>query len=98
MSHVDGFPDRDGVDKLVKLGKAMCNTVALFTPILIKKYPDNELISALLLAIQGVCALLPEVENEFLIEEGTNEDPLEDPAGIPGVNPGLPPAPDPGIT
>lgn len=98
MAHVDGFPDRDGIDKLVKLGKAMCATVATFTPLLLKKYPDNATIAALLAAIGAVCALLPETENEFLIETGTNDDPLEFPELIPGINPGLPPAPDPGLT
>lgn len=93
MAHVEGFPDRDGLDKLVKLGKVMCRTVAAFTPILIKKYPDNPTIIALLSAINGVCLLLPEVENEFLTEEGTNDIPLETPEDIPGINPGLPDAP-----
>lgn len=95
MAHVEGFPDRDGIDKLVKLGKVMCATVAAFTPILLKKYPNNSTITALLAAIAAVCALLPEVENEFLIEEGENDIPLETPELIPGINPSLPPAPDP---
>ena len=98
MSHVDGFPDRDGLDKLIKLAKAMCNTVALFAPLLYKKYPDNELIGNLLVAIAGVCALIPEVEGEFLIDTGDNSDPIADPDGTAGINPSLPPAPDPDIT
>lgn len=98
MSHVEGFPDRDGIDKLVKLGKAMCGIVATFAPLLIKKYPDNPTITGLLAAISAVCALLPDVEAEFLIETGLNDDPLEDPAGINGINPSLPPASAPDIT
>jgi len=98
MSHVEGFPDRDGIDKLVKLGKAMCALVATFAPLLIKKYPDNPTIIALLAAISGVCALLPEVESEFLIDTGLNQDPLEDPATIPGIDPGKPAAPEGDIT
>ncbi len=98
MSHVEGFPDRDGIDKLVKLAKALCRTVQLFTPLLLKKYPDNELIQTLLTAINGVCLLIPEVENEFLIEEGLNEDPLENPEEVNGINPSLPPAPAPDLT
>lgn len=92
MAHVEGFPDRDGIDKLVKLGKAMCRAVQLFTPLLLKKYPDNELIKDLIAAIGVVCSLLPDVENEFLIPEGTNEVPLDDPSEIIGINPSLPPA------
>jgi hypothetical protein len=95
MTKIAGQPDRDGLDKLVKLGKIMCATVAAFTPILLKKYPDNDTIAALLAAINAVCLLLPEVENEFLIPTGDNTDPLEDPTGIPGINPSLPPAADP---
>lgn len=98
MSHVDGFPDRDGLDRLVKLAKAMCAIVATFSALLLKKYPDNELIASLLAAIAVVCALIPEVESEFLVDTGTNEDPLEDPSGINGINPSLPPASDPDIT
>lgn len=86
---------RDYLDKLVKLGKAMCKAVQLATPILRRKYPDNETIENLIEAINVVCALLPDVENEFLLPSATNEDVLEDPSGVPGINPGLPPAGDP---
>jgi len=98
MSHVEGFPDRDGLDKLVKLGKAMCNTVALFAPILIGKYPDNTTITALLAAIQGVCALLPDVENTFLVETGDNTIPNDNPELVAGINPDAPAAIPPDIT
>lgn len=92
MGHVDGFPDKDGLKKLITLAKAMCATVAAFSALLLKKYPDNELIAALLVAIQGVCALIPEVESEFLETTGDNSDPLENPDGIPGIDPGADPA------
>lgn len=95
MAHVEGFTDRDGLDKLVKLGKLLCRTVQVFTPILLKKYPDNELIKDLIAAINAVCLLLPDVENEFLVKTGDNSDPLDDPESVPGINPGLPPAVDP---
>jgi hypothetical protein len=95
MSHVEGFTDRDGLDKLVRLGKLLCKTVLLFTPILLAKYPGNELIKDLIAAINVVCQLLPDVENEFLAEEGLNDIPSDTPELIPGINPGLPPAPDP---
>jgi len=95
MSHVDGFPDKDGLDKIVKLGKAICGIVASVTAILIVKYPDDERIQALLAAIAGVCALLPEIEANFLYAEGTNETPLDAPSEIAGINEDLPPAEDP---
>src|SRR5690349_2816669 len=95
MGHVDGFSDRDGLDKLVKLGKLMCTVVASFSPLLLKKYPDNDTIKALLAAIAAVCLLLPDVEAEFLQDTGDNSDALENPDMINGINEGLPPAPDP---
>jgi len=98
MSHVEGFPDRDGIDKMVKLAKALCRTVQLFSALIMKKYPDNTTIQTLLTAINVVCALIPEVEGEFLIDTGLNEDALEDPADIPGIDPGKPAAPVGDIT
>jgi hypothetical protein len=83
---------RDFLDKIVRLGKAMCKAVQLATPILKRKYPDNQLISDLIDAIGVVCALLPDVENTFLMDTGDNSDPLENPSEIPGINPSLPPA------
>lgn len=98
MSHVDGFPDRDGLDKLIKLAKAMCTTVALFAPLLQRKYPDNPTIIALIAAIATVCALVPETEAEFLMSGGNNDPIIEDPDNIAGIDPTAPPAPSPDIT
>lgn len=98
MAHVEGFPDRDGLDKLLKLGKAMCALVATFSPILIKKYPDNPTILGLLAAIGAVCALLPEVEATFDVTYGDNTQPLEDPTSIPGIDVGRPAAPEGDLT
>jgi hypothetical protein len=95
MGHVDGFSDRDGLDKLVKIGKLMCTIVASFSALLLKKYPNNETITALLAAIGAVCLLLPDVEAEFLQATGDNSDALENPDEINGINEGLDPAPDP---
>ena len=92
MSHVDGFPDKDGLDKIVKLGKALCGIVASVTALLLVKYPDDERIQALLAAIAGVCALLPPIEANFLYPEGTNETPLDAPGDIEGINETLLPA------
>jgi len=95
--HIEGFPDKDGIDKLVKLAKAMCATVALFSAIIVKKYPDNELISALLAAIAVVCGLIPEIESNFLEKTGDNSDPIENPESIAGLDPTAPPAVSPDI-
>lgn len=92
MPHVDGFPDKDGLTKLVKLAKAMCATVALFAGVLRAKYPENELIDKLLAAIAIMCALIPEIESSFFAPEGTNEIPLDDPDSINGIDPSRPPA------
>ena len=98
MGHVDGFPDRDGLDRLIKLAKAMCAIVATFSALLLRKYPGNELIANLLAAIGVVCALIPEVESTFLETTGDNTVPSEEPGEIPGIDPSLPPASDPDIT
>lgn len=90
MGHVDGFPDKDGLKKLLVLAKAMCATVAAFSAILLRKYPGNETIAALLTAIAAVCALIPEVESEFIQGEGDNSDALEDSSGIAGIDPSAP--------
>jgi hypothetical protein len=98
MGHVEGFPDRDGLDKLIKLGKALCMLVATFSPILLRKYPDNPTIAALLAAIAGVCALIPEVEATFDLTYGDNTIPLEDPSSTPGLDNTRPAAPEGDIT
>jgi hypothetical protein len=94
MGHVDGFPDKDGLRKLVTLAKAMCATVAAFSALILKKYPDNPLIASLLTAIAAVCALIPEIESEFIEDTGNNDPALEDPANLPGIDPSAPPAPE----
>ena len=96
--HIEGFPDKDGIDKLIKLAKAMCATVALFSSIIVKKYPDNELINSLLAAIAVVCALIPEIESNFLESTGDNSDVISDPESIPGIDPTAPAAVSPDIT
>ncbi|HEY9664894.1 MAG TPA: hypothetical protein V6C65_41165 [Allocoleopsis sp.] len=98
MTSVAGFPDRDGLKKLITLAKAMCVTVATFSAILTRKYPGNETIVALLAAIAAVCALIPDLENEFLIPGGDNDPVLDDPAGTPGIDPSAPPAASPTLT
>lgn len=96
--HVAGFPDKDGLDKLVKLGKALCALVATFSPILLKKYPDNPAITGLLAAIASVCALLPDIEATFLVDYANNDGILDDPSSTSGINPSLPPASSPDLT
>jgi len=98
MAHVEGHPDRDGIDRIVKLGKAICAVVATFSALILRKYPDNELISSLLAAIAVVCALIPEIESEFLVSGGDNDVPLNNPEDTAGINPSLPPAADPDFT
>lgn len=97
MPSVAGFPDRDGLKKLITLAKAMCATVATFSALLLKKYPGNETIAALLAAIAAVCALIPDLEAEFLIPGGDNDPVIDDPTATPGIDPSAPPAPDPEI-
>lgn len=98
MPHVDGFPDRDGLKKLLTLAKAMCATVATFSALILKKYPDNELIAGLLTAIAAVCSLIPELEGSLDFTEGENDVPTETPELTPGLDSGALPAGDPSDT
>lgn len=98
MGHVEGFPDRDGLDRLIKLAKAMCAIVATFSSLLLRKYPGNELIANLLAAIAVVCALIPEIEATFDLTYGDNTVPLEDPTNTPGLDNTRPAAPEGDIT
>jgi hypothetical protein len=97
-THVEGYPDRDGLKKLIILAKAMCATVAAFSALLLKKYPDNALVASLLTAIAAVCALIPDLEAEFIIPDGDNQDIEDAPETTPGINPSLPPASPPDFT
>lgn len=85
--HVDGFPDRDGMDKLINVAKALCVTINTFAPLLLKKFPDSPLIPLLITAIQGVCALIPELENEFSEVTWDNSVPSDTPEATVGINP-----------
>jgi len=96
--HIDGFPDKDGIDKLIKVAKTLCALVATFSALILRKYPNNELINNLLVAIAGVCALIPEIESEFLETLGDNADILEDPSGTAGIDVTRSPAEDPDFT
>lgn len=93
--HVDGFPDKDGIERLVKLAKALCALVATFSALILRKYPGNETITKTLAAIAIVCALIPELESDFLETGGDNSLPISDPEDIPGIDPGKPPAGEP---
>lgn len=98
MSHVEGFPDRDGIDKLVKFAKLLCALVQSFAPLWAKKYPDNPTIAALIVAINAVCAMLPDVESEFIHNTGDNSDVLENPENTNGINPSREPSYPPDYT
>lgn len=90
---------RDGMTKLVGLAKVMCKTVTTFKPVILAKFGSNLAIVALIEAIEGVCTLLPEAENEFLAIHVDSTPPPADPADIAGLDPdaweALPPDYDP---
>jgi len=79
--------NRDGLNKLIKLARAMCIIVTTFAAIIEAKYNDKPNIIALLNAIKAVCLLLPDAQNEF------DAIPSDDPAfpivssEIAGINP-----------
>lgn len=49
---------RTGVPTMLKVAKELCRLLALFTPIIIKRYPANEALAAALAAANAACGVL----------------------------------------
>lgn len=93
----DAYDDftRDGLDKLIKLGQALCRTVSLFAPILRGKYRNEPTIIALVAAIETVCSLLPEAKATYDAFPSDDGLPPADVSNTLGINTNAPPAPTP---
>lgn len=89
---------RDGMKKIIDFGRTLCRLVQTFKPIIIVKYADKPTIIALIVAIESVCALLPEAQNDFLALDLNQSEPPEDTGEMSGIDPAAPPAPDPNLT
>lgn len=90
--------ERDGYDKMLALAKVLCRLVQQFKAIIIAKYPDSTPILALLVAIESMCALLPEADAEFTALSLNQSTPPSDPTEVPGADPSAPPASAPDLT
>lgn len=76
---------RDGLASITKFARIICQLRYTFGPILRLKYRANPSIQALLDALDGVCALLPQAEASLIVG-GDNSDPISDPTTLPGVD------------
>jgi hypothetical protein len=88
---------RDGVDKLLRLAKGLCVLVQSFAHIIRSKYSGNVAIIALLTAVEGVCALLPDAQAEFDAFGSEDASFPSDPSTLNGINPSAGEAPEPDI-
>jgi hypothetical protein len=89
--------ERTGMDKMIKLAKVLCKTVAAFEVIIRAKFPDNGAIIVLLEAIKNVCLLLPAADAEFAVWELSQQPPPIDSGDTAGIDPTAPPAADPDL-
>lgn len=83
---------RDGMDKLLQLCKAMCRIVQAWEAVIREKYGENVALIALLDATLELCALLPAAETAFAAISLDQTPPPADPSNTAGINPAAPPA------
>lgn len=89
---------KDGVDKLLQLCKAMCRIVQAWEPVIREKYADNTAIIALLEVTLELCSLLPAADAAFKEISLDQTLPPADPSETLGINVDAPPASAPDIT
>lgn len=90
--------EKDGVDKLLQLCKAMCRIVQAWEAVIRAKYGDNESIIALLNVTLELCALLPAADSAFKQIALDQTLPPADPSETLGINIDAPPASAPDIS
>lgn len=49
---------RNGVPTMLKVAKELCRLLALFTPVILKQFPDRPELSAALAAANAACGVL----------------------------------------
>lgn len=89
---------KDGVDRLLQLCKAMCRLIQQWEPVIREKYGDNTQIIALLETCLELCALLPAADASFKAISTDMTPPPSDAGETAGINPDAPDAVDPDIT
>jgi hypothetical protein len=89
---------RDGLNALLNLCKAMCRLIQQWEPVIREKYGDNVGIIALLDLNLELCALLPAALTEFSAISLDQTLPPADPSSAAGINPDAPDAVDPDFT
>lgn len=89
---------RDGMDRLLALCKAMCRIVQAWEVVIREKYGDNTAIINLLEATLTLCDLLPEADAAFKAISLDQTLPPSDPSEIAGINPDAPASVPPDFT
>jgi len=88
---------KTGLDRIIKLAKAMCLLVLTFRTIIDAKFPDSVPIQALMTAIAALCPLIAAADEEYQAYQLSTLLPPSDSADISGINPDADPAADPDI-
>lgn len=83
--------EKDGLTEIQKLAIRMCLLVQKYKPIILAKYGDNLVITGLIIAIEVVCGLLPNFQQEMIELKLDTTPPPADPSEIGGINPSAPP-------
>lgn len=89
---------KDGLNTLLNLCKAMCRLIQQWEPVIREKYGDNDAIIALLDLNLELCALLPAADIAFKEISLDQTLPPADPSEAAGINPDAPDAVDPDFT
>lgn len=89
---------KTGLDKMLALAKTLCRLVLTFKIIILAKFPDSLPIQALITAIEGLCALIPEAETEFRQWQLDQTLPPDDASENAGIDPDAPEALPPDYT
>lgn len=82
--------EKDGLTEIQKLAVRMCLLVQKYKPIILAKYGSNLVITGLIIAIEVVCGLLPDFQQEMQAIKVDSTLPPADPSEIAGINPSAP--------
>ena len=82
--------EKDGLTEIQKLAIRMCMLVQRYKPIILAKYGSNLVITGLIVAIEVVCGLLPDFQQEMQAIKLDSTLPPLDPSETAGINPAAP--------
>jgi len=82
--------ERTGYKKLLQLAQVLCKLVTQWAVVIRAKYGDNVSMMALLVAVEGLCSLIPEAAAEYSELTLNQGIPNDDAALIAGSDPAAP--------